>query len=89
MTFCQEIKAPLQQHKQTIGKSNEKVNMHDCPDLPRCETRKPLKRKSATRRSADDREIALIQYRRVPVVHDPPHGPNDIRNVLTSCVRQA
>src|SRR5215475_4094140 len=33
-TFGQESKPPLQYHKQAIGKSNKKVNMHDCPECP-------------------------------------------------------
>ena len=47
-TFGKEIKSPLQQHKQPIGKSNEEVNMYACPKQPSSETRKTANRKSAT-----------------------------------------
>jgi hypothetical protein len=38
--FCEEIKPPLQQHKQAISESNQKINMHASPEYPPCETRK-------------------------------------------------
>src|SRR6266550_4898175 len=84
-TFCQEIKPPLQEHKQAIGKSNEKVNMHDCPDYPRCETRKPAEAQVGDGVcSADDREITLIPIPERFRLSTPRHtAPNDVRNVLT------
>ncbi len=83
--FVRKIKPPLQQHKQAIGKSNEKVNMHDCPDYPRCETRKPAEAQVGDGVcSADDREITLIPIPERFRLCTPRHtAPNDIRNVLT------
>src|SRR5262252_1958799 len=84
-TFSQEIKSPLQQHEEAIGKSNEKVNMHDSPNDPcreACELYEPQVGYCVC--PAYDCEIALVpipEWFRVSVTC---HSlPNDISHVFT------
>src|SRR5438876_10643036 len=55
--------------------------MHDCPDYPRCETRKPAEAQVGDGIcSADDREITLIPLPERFRLCTPRHtAPNDIR----------
>jgi hypothetical protein len=75
-TFRQESKSPLQQHEKAIGKSNEKVNMHGCPEDPRWEASKFCKPLSQLLRKFDrrSRDHPYPNTKRVSVVDAPPHG---------------
>src|SRR2546428_5633800 len=76
---------PTAAAQETIGKSDEKVNMHACPEDPPCKTCKPDEAQVGDRVcSANDREITFIpipeRFRLLTPFHT---APNDVRNVLT------
>ena len=83
-TSRHEIKSPLQQYEESISKSDEEVNMHDCPEHPCREASESYKPQVGyCVCPAYDCEITLIpipeRFRFLLTCHP---APNDLRNVL-------